>query len=103
MNFVKIRIISGVLILLIVFTLPAFAESLISVETGKNSYNEGETIVISGKVSTIIGSTPVIIQIINEDNTFVEVRQITVAEDGSYSDTVRAEGKYWSKAGEYTV
>lgn len=99
----KTRIISGFLILLIVFTLPAFAESLISVETDANSYNEGETIVISGKVSTVIKDTPVIIQIINEDNTIVEIRQITVAEDGSYSNTVRAVGSLWSKAGEYTV
>ncbi|MBI2642950.1 MAG: PEFG-CTERM sorting domain-containing protein, partial [Nitrosarchaeum sp.] len=59
----KIRIIFGVLILLIVFTLPAFAESLISVETDANSYREGETIVISGKVSTIITGTPVTMQL----------------------------------------
>ena len=103
MNFVKTRIISGFLILLIVFTLPAFAESLISVETGKNSYNEGETIVISGKVGTIIKDTPVLIQIFSEDNKFVDIAQIMVAEDGSYSHTVIAERPLWSKAGEYTV
>ncbi|MEK6864954.1 MAG: PEFG-CTERM sorting domain-containing protein, partial [Thermoproteota archaeon] len=103
MNFVKTRIISGVLILLIVFTLPAFAESLISVETSKNSYNEGETIVISGKVSTIIKDTPVLIQIFSEDNKFVDIAQIMVAEDGSYSHTVIAEKPLWSKAGEYTI
>ncbi len=99
----KIKIISGVLILLIVFTLPVFAESLISVKTDASSYKEGETIVISGKVSTIITDTPVIIQIINEDNTIVEIRQITVAEDGNYSSTVRAEGSLWSKTGDYII
>ena len=98
----KIRIISGVLILLIVFTLPAFAESLISVETNSNSYNEGETIVISGKVSTIIIDTPVTMQLFSQDN-LVDIAQITVAEDGNYSHTVRAEGPLWSKAGEYTI
>ncbi len=98
----KIKIISGVLILLIVFTLPAFAESLISVKTDDNSYNEGETIVISGKVSTIITGTPVTMQIFGQDN-LVDIAQITVAEDGNYSHTVRAEGPLWSKAGEYTI
>ena len=98
----KIRIIFGVLILLIAFTLPAFAESLISVETDANSYKEGETIVISGKVSTIITGTPVTMQIFGQDN-LVDIAQITVAEDGSYSHTVRAEGPLWSKAGEYTI
>ena len=98
----KIRIIFGFLILLIVFTLPAFAESLISVETDANSYKEGETIVISGKVSTIITGTPVTMQIFGQDN-LVDIAQITVAEDGNYSHTVRAEGPLWSKAGEYTI
>jgi len=99
---VKIKIISGFLILLIIFTLPVFAESLISVKTNANSYKEGETIVISGKVSTIITGTPVTMQIFNQDN-LVDIAQITVAEDGNYSHTVRAEGPLWSKAGEYTI
>ena len=98
----KIKIISGVLILLIVFTLPVFAESLISVETDANSYREGETIVISGKVSTIITGTPVTMQLFSQGN-LVDIAQITVAEDGNYSHTVRAEGPLWSKAGEYTI
>jgi len=99
---VKTRIISGFLILSIIFTLPAFAESLISVETDANSYKEGETVVISGKVSTVIVGTPVTIQIFNQGN-LVDIAQITVAEDGSYSHTVIAEGPLWSKAGEYTI
>ena len=98
----KTRIGLGFLILLVVFTLPAFAESLISVKTDANSYKEGETIVISGKVSTIITGTPVTMQIFNQDN-LVDIAQITVAEDGNYSHTVRAEGPLWSKAGEYTI
>ncbi len=98
----KIGIISGVLILLIIFTLPVFAESLISVKTDANSYKEGETIIISGKVSTIITGTPVTMQIFNQDN-LVDIAQITVAEDGNYSHTVRAEGPLWSKTGEYTI
>ncbi len=98
----KTRIISGVLILLIVFTLPVFAESLISVKTDANSYKEGKTIVISGTVSTIIADTPVTIQIFSQGN-LVDIAQITVSEDGGYSHTVIAEGPLWSKAGEYIV
>jgi len=98
----KTRIILGFLILLIVFTLPVFAESVISVKTSANSYKEGETIVISGKVNTIITGTPVTIQISSQGN-LANIAQITVAEDGGYSHTVIAEGPLWSKAGEYTV
>jgi len=99
---VKTGVIFGFLILLIVFTLPVFAESLISVKTDSNFYNEGETIVVSGKVSTIITGTPVTIQISSQGN-LANIAQITVAGDGSYSHTVIAEGPLWSKAGEYTV
>ena len=98
----KTGVIFGFLILLIVFTLPVFAESLISVKTDSNFYNEGETIVVSGKVSTIITGTPVTIQISSQGN-LANIAQITVAGDGSYSHTVIAEGPLWSKAGEYTV
>lgn len=98
----KSEIIFGSLILLIVFTLPVFAESLISVETNSNSYKEGETIVISGKVSTVIKGTPVTLQIFSQGN-LVDIAQIMLAEDGTYSHTVIAEGPMWSKAGEYTV
>lgn len=90
------------LILLIGFTLPSFAESVIYVKTDANSYREGETIVISGKVSAVIPGTPVTMQIFNQ-GFLAAIAQITVATDGSYSHTVIAEGPLWSKAGEYTI
>ncbi|HSB83161.1 MAG TPA: PEFG-CTERM sorting domain-containing protein [Nitrosarchaeum sp.] len=98
----KVVIISWILILLIVFTLPAFADSLISIETNAKSYKEGETVVISGKVNTVIVGTPVTLQIFNEGN-LVDIAQITVAADGSYSHTIIAQGPLWAKSGEYTA
>ena len=81
----------------------AFAqESLISVQTDDNNYDEGDTIVISGKVSTIVGSTPVTLQLFSEGN-LIDIAQITVAQDGSYSHTIIAEGPLWKKEGNYTV
>ena len=77
-------------------------KSLISVKTNSNSYKEGDTVVISGKVTTIIVGTPITLQIFNQGN-LVDVAQFNVAEDGSYSYTIIAEGPYWSKSGEYTV
>ena len=83
-------------------TLPVFAESLITVKTNSNSYKEGDTVVISGKLTTIIVGTPITMQIFNQGN-LVDVAQFNVAEDGSYSYTIIAEGPYWSKSGEYIV
>lgn len=82
---------------------PVFAqESILSIQTDDNNYDEGDTIVISGNVSTVIGSTPVLIQIIHEE-AIIEIAQITVAQDGTFTKTIIAEGGVWKKSGEYTV
>lgn len=90
---------------LAVATPSAFAqEPLISIQTDDNNYDEGDTIVISGTVNTRIGDTPVLLQIfLNEDNSLIDIAQIEVAQDGSFSDTILAEGKVWNRSGEYTI
>ncbi len=100
----EIRIFYGLIALLIISTGTALAqEPLISkFQTDDNHYDEGDTIVISGIVNTVIGETPIIIQIIYEA-TYVHLAQIEVAQDGSFTETVIAEGKLWRNAGEYIV
>jgi len=96
------------LILLLVLTFsffisPVFSQSeLISVQVSDSSFQEGDTIVISGTVSTIIAGEPVIIQIFHNDN-LIEIAQREVAQDGSFSHTVRAEGPNWQQEGEYVI
>ena len=104
MNFVKTLVIFGLLILLVVFTLPVFAEDipLISVKTDGSSYNEGDIIIVSGKVATVIAGTPVTMQLFNQGN-LIDIGQIVVAQDGSYSSTINAAGPLWTKSGEYTI
>jgi hypothetical protein len=77
-------------------------ESLISVQTDDNNYDEGDTVVISGMVNTVIGETPIIIQIIYE-TAYVHLAQVKVAQDGSFTEIVIAEGALWKKSGEYIV
>jgi len=101
---VRIRIFYGLIVLFFISTATAFAqESLISqFQTDDNNYDEGDTVVISGIVNTVIGKTPIIIQIIHEA-TYVHLAQIEVAQDGSFTETVIAEGPLWKKAGQYIV
>jgi len=101
---VETRIFYGIIVLFFISTATAFAqESLLSVQTDDNLYDEGDTIVISGNVNTIFADdTPIIIQIIHEA-TYVHLAQIEVAKDGSFTETVIAEGKLWKKTGEYIV
>jgi len=102
---VEIRIFYGVIVLFFISTATAFAqESLLSIQTDDNRYDEGDTIVISGNVKTIIGETPVLIQIIHKESTsIIEIAQITVAQDGSFTKTVLAEEPAWKNTGIYLV
>ena len=92
------------LIFLIVISMgTVFAEtSLISVQTDDHNYDEGDTIVISGQVSTTIGDTQVTLQLFKEGN-MIEIAQIKVSADGNYSHTIIAEGQLWKNQGDYTV
>jgi len=89
--------------LLLITTGTVFAqEPLISIQTDDKNYDEGDTIVISGNVKTVIGETPIILQLFTEGN-LVDIAQLTVAQDGSFTKTFLAEGALWKKSGEYTV
>jgi len=102
---VETRIFYGIIVLFFISTATAFAqESLLSVQTDDNHYDEGDTIVISGNVNTVIGETPVLIQIIHEESkSIIEIAQITVAQDGRFTKTVLAEEPAWKNSGIYIV
>jgi len=89
-------------IILFFFTIPSFAQEPILVEVSSSSYEEGDTIVISGKVATIILDDQVTISIFNQGN-LIEIAQLLVAQDGSFTHTILAEGKLWQSEGEYLV
>ncbi len=89
------------------FILPAFSQSLLEVTISEEVYFEGDVVVISGKVSTVIQDTPVTIQVIhlgeNDQESIVEIAQVEVAQDGTFSWTIHAEGPLWRAEGEYVV
>jgi predicted secreted protein with PEFG-CTERM motif len=98
-----IRIFSILTILMIISTGTVFAQqSLISVETDKNNYGEEETILISGSVSTIIGQTPVSLQLFQDGN-LIDIAQLELSQDGNYFHTIIAQGPLWKNPGEYIV
>ena len=97
-----LRIFTILMILAVISTGTVFASSLISVQTDDDNYDEGDTIVISGQIETIIGDTQVTLQLFREGN-MIEIAQIKVSGDGNYSHTILAEGKLWKTQGEYVV
>jgi len=84
---------------------PAYSqiESILSVTIANSSYVEGDTVVISGKVTTIILDNPVVLQIFNPARNLIEIAQLDVAQDGSYTHTIIAQGPLWKSEGEYVV
>jgi len=89
-------------IILFFFTTSSFAQEPILVEVSSSSYEEGDIIVISGKVSTIILDYQVTIQIFNEGN-LIEIAQLVVAQDGSFTHTIIAQGSQWQNEGNYAI
>jgi len=85
----------------------AFTQSLLEIDLSKEAYFEGDIIVISGHVSTVIQNTPVTLQILllgaNDEESIVQTAQIEVAQDGTFSHTIKAEGPQWREEGEYIV
>ena len=64
-----LKIFSILVILMIIPVGTVFASgSLISVQTDDATYDEGDTIVISGEIKTIIGQTPVTMQLFKDGN-----------------------------------
>ena len=99
----KIVIFYTLMILAVISMGTAFAqESLITVETDESNYHEGDTIVISGEVATIIGETQITMQLFKGAN-MVEIAQIKVSQDGNYVHTIIAQGPLWKNQGDYTV
>jgi len=101
--FVDSRIFYSLALLLVISTGTVFAEGFsVLVETDNNNYDEGDTIVISGEVSTPIPGVDVVIQIFRE-GTMVAIAQKPIAQDGTFSHTILAEGPLWKKSGTYSV
>ena len=75
---------------------------LISLYTSKSSYNEGDTIVVSGTVTSITVGEQVSITIYLEGN-LVDIAQVDVAQDGTFVHTFTTTGSQWQKSGSYIV
>lgn len=97
------RIFYSLVLLLVISTGTVFAEEFsILVKTDDSHYDEGDTIVISGNVSTSIPGIDIIIQLFTEGN-MVAIAQKPIAQDGTFSHTILAEGPLWKKPGTYFI
>jgi predicted secreted protein with PEFG-CTERM motif len=75
----------------------------ISVITDKTSYNDGDTVKVSGSTMNYIPSQAVEIIVKSPIGNIVTVDQLTLGSDSTFSTTLKATGSLWSAAGVYTV
>jgi len=82
---------------------PAFGQSPIVVTTDKASYSEGETILITGEVSQLLGGYALSLTVIAPNGNLVSIDQLTVGADKKFSTSVAAGGALMKIEGTYTV
>jgi predicted secreted protein with PEFG-CTERM motif len=75
----------------------------VTVATDKLSYGDGDKIVIFGTTQNTIIGTPVTVKIISPMGNIVEIDQVNLGSDSTYSTTITATGTLWQAAGTYQV
>ena len=75
----------------------------IVVTTDKESYNDGDTVVISGQVRDLLSGTPVSLQVFAANGNLVTIEQIDISPDKTFSTEIFAGGGLWKSKGTYTV
>jgi len=81
-----------------------FAQSpQITLLTNKQSYVAGDTISISGTISSLGASSSAVLQVFNPFNVLAQIGTINLAPDGTFSKTIKAEGQSWASDGSYQI
>jgi len=84
----------------------AFAATTITIETDKNVYDHTDTITITGTVDPVDeNEVPVTIMLINQHTSIVEINQLVVNSDGSWSGQIvlNPENRLQSEDGIYEI
>jgi hypothetical protein len=87
----------------LVFAQKVITNPNITAKTDKSSYIFGDTIVISGAVKTVLQGDTITIQILDPHSNLIQTVLTSVAQDGTYTDSVEITGSEWKSSGVYTV
>src|SRR6478752_1472121 len=71
--------------------------------TDKQSYVTGDTISLSGTISSLGSSSSAVLQVFNPFNVLVQIGTINIAPDGTFSKTIKAAGESWANDGSYQI
>jgi len=77
--------------------------SPLSIKTDLPTYNQGDTIVMTGHVREPENATAVTLRVFNSLKNLISVAQLLPSSDGSFTKTILATGPLWKDAGNYTI
>lgn len=85
--------------------LPVFGQGAtqVTLSLNKQSYVLGDTVIISGTITSPGASNNMILQVYSPDNTLVQIGTVSISSDGKFSTSIKAEGSSWNNDGSYTV
>ena len=84
------------------FSLPVYADSIISVSTDKIQYDFGDIVTIFGVVNESVSDKSLLVQIIHDDS-IIDIQQIPIDKNGNYSSTIILDGPSWKFEGKYVL
>ena len=86
-------------------TVPAFGQIVdpITVTTDKESYSEGDTIMVTGDVRDLLSGHSISLQVIAPNGNLVTVDQLPVGQDKKFSTELVPGGLVWKYEGTYTI
>ena len=80
------------------------AESVsIFLQTDRDTYIRGDKIKISGSVNQAISDTPISLIVFDPNESIVTISQITVDENGDFTEIISADGQLWQQDGKHLV
>ncbi len=84
---------------------PAFGQiqAAIVVATDKSSYSEGETILVTGEVKSLLGGEALSLVVKAPNGNIVSIAQLTVGSDKKFSTELTAGGSLMRTEGTYTI
>jgi predicted secreted protein with PEFG-CTERM motif len=75
----------------------------LALNTDLPTYNQGDTVIMTGHVRDSINATAVTIKVISPLKNLVFIGQLLPKADGSFTKTFPTTGPYWKDAGNYTI
>ena len=101
------KLIPLIVLFLMISSTPVFAQEnltsqILTLNTDKEAYYDGDVITITGKVTKVISGEEIILQIFFGKN-LIGIDQVRVTQDGEFTKTIRTGGPLWQNEGSVVI